>query len=186
MNCDECSNLDAYLLGDLPDAAASRFTAHLVHCETCRDAVDQQRWIDDLLKSPIRSELELPPNTLIDSCRTSPSVRPQPTRVLAGVFAAAAALAIAAGWTVLNRQARDIDAPGGKLAAEFVTSTFQSVGQAPEPPRATFVGGPDVLVLPVPSRHANVSIIRIYPTYQPNYDTQASVEPFELGDLNGG
>jgi anti-sigma factor RsiW len=190
MNGDECLNLDAFLLGDLAQAEASRFTGHLAHCDTCRDAVDKQRWIDELLMSPIRVELESPPDTLIESCRTAPLVRRQQTRVIAGVFAAAAALAIAAGWTVLNRQAGDIAAPGGKMtrseAIASVPDTFQTEIQAPEPPRATFVGGPDVLVVPVASRHPNVTVVRVYPTYQPSYDTQASIEPFELDDLNGG
>jgi hypothetical protein len=74
----------------------------------------------------------------------------------------------------------------GREAIESVTGTFQSMSQSPEPLRATFVGGPDVLVVPVASRHPNVTIVRVYPTYQPSYDTQASVEPFELDNLNGG
>jgi hypothetical protein len=80
---------------------------------------------------------------------------------------------------VLNRQASDVDAPDGIAAG--------GIGQIDaESPRATFVGGPDVLVVPVASRHPNVTIVRVYPTYQPSYDAQANAEHFDPDQFNGG
>jgi hypothetical protein len=179
MNYVDCTNLDAFLLGDLPAHEASRFTAHLDQCSTCRDAVEQQRWIDELLSSPVGRELELPPGALLDSFRTTVVASRSGTRIIACIFAAAAVLAIAAGWTVLNRQALDVDAPGGIAAGD--------IGQIDaESPRATFVGGPEVLVVPVASRHPNVTIVRVYPAYQPSYDVQANAEYFDPDQFNGG
>ena len=58
MNLSDCENLDAFLADDLSPSEVSRFTAHLHECASCRDAVDQQGWIDGLLSSPILTELE--------------------------------------------------------------------------------------------------------------------------------
>jgi hypothetical protein len=89
----------------------------------------------------------------------------------------------------LNRQAGIPTA----TAVNDVTETQVHEPSPVEPPLATFVGGPDVLVVPVESRHPNVTIVRIYPTYQPDYAKQVNAEspgaadefvwPFEL---NGG
>ena len=46
-----CNNLDAYLSHDLPEDARAIFESHLEACPACRDEVDQQQWIDDLLHS---------------------------------------------------------------------------------------------------------------------------------------
>ena len=187
MNYDDCSHLDAFLLGDLDSAAASRFNAHLNQCETCRDAVEEQRWIDGLLTSPIGSELESPPERLIDTFHQTVDSRRRRTRLVACVFATAAAVAIAAGWIVLNRQASVVDAPGGVAVNTADHDADLSTPQKhTEPPRATFVGGSDVLVVPVTSRHTNVTIVRVYPAYTPSYEAQTGAETFDLDQYNGG
>jgi hypothetical protein len=178
MSYDDCANLDDFLLGELPADAATRFAAHLDQCAACREAVDQQRWIDELLASPIVHELESGPDWLSDSLRTRVLARRRRARLVACVFAAAAVLVFALGWTVLNRQALDGAASGG--VAETTPTNVIDL------PRATFVGGPDVLVVPVASRHSNVTIVRVYPAYRPSYDAQANAERFEPDRLKGG
>jgi hypothetical protein len=177
MSHDSCSNLDAFLLDDLPAEAALRFTAHLHQCDSCRDAIDQQRWIDGLLVSPVCRELESTPGALIDSFCTPKLSRRRRARFVACAFATAAALAIAAGWTVLNREARHTTSPS------VVTVSSR---EGTDPPQSFFIGGADLLVVPVASRHPNVTIVRIFPTYQPNFDTHAFAEPFEPDHFNGG
>jgi hypothetical protein len=184
MNYDACCNLDASLLGDLPPDAVSRFSAHVDQCESCRDAIDQQRWIDGLLTSPLGRQLESPTGTLIDSFRATKNPRPRQTRLIACVFATAAALAIAAGWTALNRRAPTIGAPDGVAETVVIDDVAPPSPRIDlDPPHATFVGGPDVLVVPVASRHPNVTIVRVYPTYQPRFDAQASADS---DHFNGG
>jgi hypothetical protein len=191
MNRDECKNLDAYLLDELPAEAAFNFDSHLDQCESCRNAVEQQRWIDALLRSPLVAELEPSPESLSTSISTRLTRSNRQLRVIACVFAAAAAVVIAVGWTVmLNRQVATVDHSN----AIFLNGTAANLPpQDDEPPRATFVGGPNVLVVPVESPHPNVTVVRIYPAYQPNYAVQASVDPssgvneFYWPDkLNGG
>jgi hypothetical protein len=189
----ECENLDAFLAEDLPANSAKCFEAHLDECASCRDAVDEQRWIDGLLQSPLRLEIESPGAALVELIDRHTSPRRRQTRLIAYGLAAAAALVIALGWIArLNRQSLGPAAPNNPAVA-----LNRAEGEpSPDPslsgrgisgaPSATFVGGPDVLVVPVASRHPNVTIVRVYPTYQPGYDVQAQVEPFDLDDLNGG
>jgi putative peptidoglycan lipid II flippase len=64
-------------------------------------------------------------------------------------LAAAAAVILAVGWTVvLNRQA--IRPASSELATSNASSQPE---RAAKPPRATFVGGPDMIVIPVDSPH---------------------------------
>ena len=59
----------------LPGEAA-RFAAHLDDCPTCREAVDEQQWIDGLLRARI-AQLETPPPAV---CRILPQGgRPAPS-----------------------------------------------------------------------------------------------------------
>lgn len=222
--CD-CDNLDACLAGELSHDAASCFAAHLAACDDCRTVLDQQRWIDELLQSPMAAELEAPPAAVLRSFRVAVERRRRRKFVAAGL-AAAAVLVIAVGWTViaLNRQTNEPgDVTLNRIAAnraadepspdpsqdgrgELVGSSNErgELFSAPNgtggvEPRATFIGGPDVLVVPVVSRHPNVTIVQVYPVYQPEYAVQASAalpsvtDDFlwiddlnDLNDLNGG
>src|SRR5437867_1731174 len=95
----ECNKRDAFLADDLPADETERFNDHLPNCDACREAVNQQRWIDVLLQSPVRSQLEPLPVDLVELMRTSVSRRRQVARLAACGLAAAAAILVAAGWT---------------------------------------------------------------------------------------
>lgn len=202
--CD-CDNLDAYLAGELLADGASCFEAHLPACDNCRTAVDEQRWIDELLQSPMSAALEAPPADVLPSFRSAVERRRQRHFVVAGL-AAAAAVVVAVGWTAVM-QNRQTNGPGdvtlNRIAANRAddepSSDPSQDGRGVMEPRATFVGGPDVLVVPVASRHPNVTIVQVYPVYQPEYAVQASAalpsvtddflwidDLTDLNDLNGG
>jgi len=207
----ECENLDAFLADELPAESVGLFVAHLAECDGCRDAVDQQRWIDCLLRSPLRQELEAPPAAAAVAVRASIVQRRRRVRLVASGLAAAAAIVVAVGWAALwdasfggeveqHTLAVRHDSepsPGPSLEGRGIErepSLGPSLpGRGIEPPRATFVGGPDVLVVPVKSSHPNVTVVRVYPTYQPSYSIQASADQPVGGrdyawpnDLNGG
>jgi hypothetical protein len=193
MSFADCQDLDNYLADNLSADAKARFTAHLVDCDRCRDAVDQQRWIDGLLRSPLVMDLETPPGALVACIRARQSQRRRQTRLIACGLAAAAAMVVAVGWTVkLNRQARGIT--NAKTASAVLTRAEiePSLANA-EHPRATVVGGKDVLIVPIESQHPNVTVVRVYPSYRPVYATHsrspapASTDEFLWNDdLNGG
>jgi anti-sigma factor RsiW len=163
MNHHDCENLDAYLLDELAADATYNFDSHLDQCERCRYAVEQQRWIDGLLRSPFVAELEPPSESLATTIRTRVMRSNRQVRTAACVFAAAAVVIVAVGWTVqLNRQAMSVDHSDPVVLDGAAAKTPPKDVNAP---RATFVGGPDVLVVPVESPHPNVTIVRIYPAY---------------------
>jgi hypothetical protein len=141
-------------------------------CPACRDAIDEQRWIDTLLRSSAAYE-EPAPATILESFRGSRSRRRKAMLAACGL-AAAAVLLMAAGWTVLrSRQAI------GPTAAEVAISDDPGHAEPPaKPPRATFVGGPDLIVVPVQSPHPDVTIVRVYRTYQ------AASDPLEPGPVH--
>jgi hypothetical protein len=190
MSQNPCDNLDSFLAEDLPPEIASHFTAHLDECESCREALDQQRWIDGLLRSRHSADLEAPPAALMEHVHQSRLQRRRRLQLIAYGIAAAATLVIAIGWTALaNRQAM-VPAP---IAIHRPADTSTDSPLIPSPPRATFVGGPELLVVPVESPRSNVTIVRVYHTYQPDHAAQASAStpavPDDLTwpiDLNGG
>jgi anti-sigma factor RsiW len=185
-----CDNLDAFLNGELPGEDALTYEGHLAQCEACREAVDQQHWIDSLLRSPARNEIEPAPPTLPRTVRHLIQSRRRRARLAACGLAAAAAVIIAAGWiAVLNRQARDSESGmADAVIAKTEPSHRRSLqGSATsQPPRAVFVGGEDVFVAAVQSPHPNVTIVRIYPTYNSSLASEPSVESSDADHFNGG
>jgi anti-sigma factor RsiW len=186
----QCEKLDAFLDGDLSPDDCERFEAHLHLCEPCRQAVSQQLWIDALLGSPERLEIEPLPAALSQAVRNAVSCR-RKARLVACGLAAAAVLLIAIGWTLaLNRQATvaTSDNVVENVAREDEPSPSPSLGgrEKAETPRATFVAGPDVLAVPVASRHPNVTIVRVYPTYQSNLAPQSTGEESNADYFNRG
>ncbi len=157
----DCHNLDAYLSNDLSASDFTRFEDHLGLCEACREIVDQQNWIDTLLQSPLRTQLEPVPDNLIQQHTTA--TPPSRRRVLFAAcgLASAATLLIALSLWQLNRQA--LNNPSETSNSR---SALPPADEKPAP-AATFVGGPDVLAIPIASRNPNVTIVQIYPTYQP-------------------
>jgi hypothetical protein len=162
----ECNSLDAYLADDLSRDDRVFFERHLANCESCRDVIDQQNWIDSMLRSPLRSQLEPVPSHLVKPSRTARTPRRHRALVAACGLATAAALLIAICHWQLNRQAT--------TNANQTTSINHTAATArvdeKKPPTATFVGGPDVIAVPIESHNPNVTVVRIYPTYRPPQD----------------
>lgn len=161
----DCHNLDAYLGDDLSAGDAARFNEHLVHCGACRDAVDEQRWIDQILRSSEIAHIEPAPAALHETFLTSVARRRQKTRLIARSLAAAAAVAIvAAGWTLkLNRQAMLVREPAAGNVASYADLTNPDSNNV-APTRATFVSNGDTIAVPLESADDNVTIVQLYPT----------------------
>lgn len=172
---DYCDNLDAYLADDLTTADAAAFREHLHECDECREAVAEQQWIDGLLQSPLRPQLEPVRHDVLAAVQTSLSRREkQRSKVLPAALAVAAALVVAVGWTAIERRA-DQETIRGAAETDVANSAYTP---ATDQTRATFVSSSNAIVVPVKSRHPDVSIVRIYPTYRPRYEAQtAAIEP---------
>jgi hypothetical protein len=168
---DECSKLDAYLAGELSLADSRSFAHHIESCDLCNQAIDQQRWIDGLLRFPLVKDLEPAPDDLRSTLSVSLIRRRRHAQIAACGLAAAAVLTIAAGWTMLlNRQSATTTVPDA-------SGVLHADAERLRDPAATFVGGPDMIVVPIESRLPDVTIVRVYAAYQPSYTAQANVDP---------
>jgi anti-sigma factor RsiW len=184
-----CDKLDAYLLKELPPDDTAQFAAHLSHCCECRDAVEEQWWIDRLLRAGLASKVESPAEHILRSLRARIGKQRQRIGALVCGLVAAAMAFVAVGWTTLQRQQTE-----NPLAGEHSTNAVSVVDDAAQPsPEARFVGGTDVIAIPVASRHSDVTVVRIYPTYQPAATNQAAVEDSNpatngssVNEFNGG
>jgi len=182
---DECYNLDDYLAGDLDSDAADRFHAHLRHCEACREAETQQRWIDGLLTSPERLQLEPAPRSLIETLTKSPTHAPSARRrYAAAILAVAAVLFVASGLIMLNRDTIDGTQSTADVAAP--TGELPTAKNDVQPETgSTFIADSNAIAVPVDSHRPGVTIVRVYPTFQPRIETQtASLEPTYSADLS--
>jgi anti-sigma factor RsiW len=170
-----CPNLDNYLLGDLSPADEAAFAEHLHNCDDCREAIDEQQWIDNLLQASSQLETEIPPPHIASELRVVAASRESHrNRAVAIALATAAALLIAATW-LLNH-------PTGTLP-ERVATTNQ-VPNIPEAPHAVFVAGSGAIAVPVESRHPDVTIVRIYSMFQPADNSKMAAFQPESNNLN--
>ena len=147
----ECQQLDAYLNGDLADDDAKRFTVHIGTCASCRAAVEQQAWLDGLLRQSTTAEA-VPAGVLVAINKGIAPTRYG--RRLAGGFAAAAAILIAVFFGH-DPTPQGADLPQLTTAAPPTPSTA---------PVATFVGTDDMIVVHHDSPYPDVTIVEVYPT----------------------
>ena len=156
----DCGKHDAYLNGDLPVDDAARFKSHMESCAECMEVIDKQRWIDGLLHSPARLQLEHPPAAILDSIRVSLAHRRHRILQAACGLAAAAALLIATGRFALTGQGRSpTSAERRDIAVVEPTRAF-----APVQPQATFVTTSEGIAVPLESTSSDVTIVQVYPT----------------------
>jgi hypothetical protein len=159
----DCGSLDAFLNGDLPPTQAAEFESHVAACMQCRDAVDQQRWIDGLLRSTEAAEIESAPVAILSR---------RPAR-LRRVVVVAASVAVLAAWSWFEVKHRIEEIKGGNppiaksksgmLDADRPAASFQETGEHPAPV-ATFVSSGSTIALPLENRNPDVTVVRLYPT----------------------
>jgi hypothetical protein len=181
----DCDRLDAFLSDALSSEEAAQFAAHVSLCGECREAIDQQRWIDELLQSPITAGREAPPAALAGAVRTAINRPRQRAGLIAGAIAAAAALTIAVGWTALFGGGGDAkvippiahaDDPAGDEPADASVTVSR--------PRAIVTTGPEAIAVPIESPYPDITIVRIYPTYNFDGRNDSSAGPPPLDSAN--
>jgi anti-sigma factor RsiW len=181
---EQCGNLDAYLADDLPVDVAERFVSHLPHCEECRAAVDQQRWIDGLLQSAVREELEQIPCQLLDSLRVEIREPRQRSRRAYAYWAVAAAaiVGVALGW--INLQHTRTAAPRSVHVAQDSDAPRSFGASRPKArPAATFSNYGQAIAVELESPAENVSVVQLYPTTAAERESLVHVT---IASANGG
>jgi anti-sigma factor RsiW len=164
---DTCNNLDAYLADELPGSERAAFESHLDICPACHEAVDEQQWIDGLLQSPARLQLERPPASILDSFQVSVAQRRRRFLQAACGLAAAAVLLIAVGLSLNGNHhaAQPVDRVKNTIASvkPAQAPTAQVSATTARPP-ATFVSTSEAIAVPVESSSSDVTIVQVYPT----------------------
>ena len=177
-----CQRLDDYLNGDLAFSDRGRFQAHLAECDDCRDAVDQQQWLDGLLRSSEAAAIEAPP-----APATIPLRRRVPSRRRFLVAAAAAGIAVAAaapwssflGWEGLgegrqevaslpspepSEPAIDASPPPPATIADPSPSPSLLAREISDKPLATFASNGNAIAVPLANDDAEVTVVQLVPT----------------------
>ncbi len=156
MNPSPCDPLDNYLDRALPDEAHAAFADHARQCPTCRQAVEDQGRVDDLLRRAVAREPVPEGLTPRIARRLREAERGRRLRRAAGL---AAALLAGLGLWGLGRQPPP-ETPRPPEQAE-------TAPPAPDPRSlvdVTFESSPSVIALPLRTDSPNVTVIWIYPT----------------------
>lgn len=160
----DCRWLDDYLAGELPRDWVPLFEQHVENCAACGEEVAQWRALQAELSRASRT-LETPPAALLQSIQTMYEPAPSPSRKpsRARRFAAAvAAVCLMAGlfFAVFTAQQELPD-----VAVE------DQVADVTPPPPVTHVELPDdVIGVPIDIGDPDVTVVWVYPVYQPPGD----------------
>jgi hypothetical protein len=178
----ECARLEAFLDEELGNEDAVRFEAHLPQCATCREMVEQQRWIDAALRADEVTRHTAPATVLTATAEAIRIARRKQRlrRMLAGGFAAAASVALLAAWQLREPSAAPGSA-GGSVAmpvdvVQRDATPRRNRGQEEESQAqgaevatatksvATFTAGGSGIAIPVASESPEVTIVQFYST----------------------
>ena len=186
----DCDSLDDYLDGELSGGEVVAFESHLYECATCAEAVEQQRWINETLRSPLAAELERPPASAVAKVTAAVGRR----RRLATAAALAAALAAIAAWPA-SRMAPPETAEEGLLSVAAApghhpaeTTKHPSSGPSGGATNAArFVSTGDAIVVPLAVESPDVTVVQVYSTVDAQQRTHLAAELSALtAELNGG
>jgi anti-sigma factor RsiW len=143
-----CTDLDDYLIGDLPDDRRRQFDVHLLVCPGCREAVHEHERLIALLRAAAESE-PIPPG-FADRVRSRVRRR---RRMRLGALAGTVAAAAAFVW-VHNRR---LNPPLPDRAADD-----RAVAVTPAEVRVTFPGS-NVLAVREPAASPGMTFVWVYP-----------------------
>ena len=149
----ECERLEAYLDGDSSKQDDEQFATHLANCAACRSAVEQQQWLDNILRNSV-SATTTPAEALAGIDRAITRTRRITRRRRRRLAGSLAALTAAASLLV----AVSLRQPQHATTSNSQLTTLDSQ------PVATFVGSDDMIVIQHESPYPNVTIVEVFPT----------------------
>jgi anti-sigma factor RsiW len=155
-----CHQLDDYLTGTLPPGEMTRYVDHLTVCASCRREIELQDAIDLALRAPA-PDLERPPKDLVERIdRQSKSSRPGRAVLWTAACVAAAASLFGVVWHVHSWRKHVADPPGHQRVT-------QARPAGDQPVEIRFDPADNVIAVPMPTESDEVSIVWVYPVYQP-------------------
>lgn len=185
-----CAWLDDYLDSELGEDEVVLFEGHLVGCDQCAEAVEQQRWLDGVLRSPRAAELESAPRSALAKVAAAADRR----RRVAVAVALAAALAAIAAWPASRVAPPETPEEGllsvaaapGHHPAETTEHPSSGPSDGASAP-ARFVSTGDAIVVPVAVESPDVTVVQVYSTVDAQRRTHLAAELSALtAELNGG
>jgi anti-sigma factor RsiW len=179
-----CDQLDDYLCGWLAPDEAVAYEAHLADCAACREECARQRQIDQLLAEATVATAPVPAAL---SSRVAGRIRAARRRRAlgwAGAVAAATIVVIAAGLlatkSVVVPPQEERQTAQGSSAGNDVLSPIASL-TSPEPPaggaHVTMIDPSAAIVMPMESRHPNITIVRVFPTIAATSEDESPSSP---------
>jgi hypothetical protein len=153
-----CDLLDGFLGRWLSDEEQARFAAHLACCSICRQTVQENERLDNLLSHAMVRWAPVP-KTLVDRIEAGVYLARRRRRfTIAGLAAAAAILlCLLPAWRLLSRRA------GQPTPMAPIAEVDRRPAQPPSPPVVVTVHHADkVMTRPMESKNPNVTIIWVY------------------------
>lgn len=170
MNTSSCTQLDDYLGGWLSETERNAFEVHLANCRQCRQSVEQQRHIDDLLARGME-RLEPAPPYLVSAVETRiQSLRRRRARQLAWGVPTGIALAFVIGTWASNRHTAPPAA--SRVQREVVAlpskTSAKQESRADQPVQVTLSDPTAAILVPMNKDAPTVSIVWVYPAIRPS------------------
>jgi hypothetical protein len=163
---------------------------------TTGDDGDQQRWIDELLRSSAAAELEAAPAGVKFATAAAIGKQRQRRRRTLAVFAAAATVGVIWAWPSSSPLPQR-EEPGEELSSPLVAQSQReppAVGNPSLSPslqrrgmlNATFVNSSDAIAVPLKSPSDDVTVVQVYPTINAqrslrHTSTLSSISPIPNG-----
>jgi anti-sigma factor RsiW len=170
-----CDQLDEYLCGWLSPEEAASFEAHLADCTACREDCALQRRID---RSLADGNVWITPVPVGLRSRVDCKIRTARRRRMLGwasVIAATAGVSLALGiWATAPHSFMPRD---GRETAQHLSGEGNgpaAILPRSEPPvpaaQVSMVDPSSAIVMPVESHRPNVTLVRVYQTFQVSRD----------------
>jgi predicted anti-sigma-YlaC factor YlaD len=165
MNKPECDRLDDYLLGWLSEEQAAAFEGHLADCAECRGHRETQCRIDRAMETARTQPESVPPLLVERIHRQVRAARAWRLVRIACGLAAAALLTVLPGRSWFAGHRCDLQ-PDTELVAHSQPLP-PPIAVAVEQPRIRLVDPFSAILVPMPSKNPEVTIVWVYPTVKP-------------------
>lgn len=156
-----CNHLDGYLGDALAPNELEAFVAHMDDCPSCRQALAEQRRLEQLLNRATLASSPVPAGLVdrIEDCLLAARRR----RIATWSVGLAATVFLGIGATLWFMRSTP-ELVNERQLTQVVPVPAADVAVTPPRVEVTVTSSSEVVAVPVPSRNPNVTILWMYPT----------------------